>query len=42
MRGYIEAREGVLTDEGIDPRSLKSEDAPEASALLTRFAVLAR
>jgi GMP synthase (glutamine-hydrolysing) len=42
MRGYIEARESVLTDEGIDPRSLKSEDAPEARALLARFATLAR
>jgi GMP synthase (glutamine-hydrolysing) len=42
MRGYIEARESVLTNEGIDPGSLKSEDAPEAAALLSRFAALAR
>lgn len=42
MRGYIEARENVLTAEGIDPRSLKGEDAPAAAALLGRFATLAR
>jgi GMP synthase (glutamine-hydrolysing) len=42
MRGYIAARETLLRDEGIDPRSLKAEDAPAAAALLTRFAALAR
>lgn len=42
MRGYIEAREDILTSEGIEPSSLKSEDAPGAAALLGRFATLAR
>ena len=37
MRGYIDARRGVLAEEGIDPSALAAEDAPFASALLHRF-----
>ncbi|HEY3496339.1 MAG TPA: hypothetical protein VGK73_16680, partial [Polyangiaceae bacterium] len=40
MRGYIDARRGVLAEEGIDPSALAAEDAPFASALLQRFVEL--
>lgn len=42
MRGYIDARRTELQSEGIDPDALPAEDAPEAAALLRRFAELAR
>jgi GMP synthase (glutamine-hydrolysing) len=41
VRGYIDARRGPITREGIDPDSLPSEDAPEAAELLRRFARMA-
>jgi len=41
VRGYIEARRGLIAQEGIDPDALVSEDAPHAAELLRRFARLA-
>jgi GMP synthase (glutamine-hydrolysing) len=37
MRGYIDARRGVLASEGIDPEGLAVEEAPLSLELLRRF-----
>jgi GMP synthase (glutamine-hydrolysing) len=41
VRGYIDARRDIIANEGIDPASLRAEDAPESAELLRTFAKLA-
>jgi GMP synthase (glutamine-hydrolysing) len=44
MRGYVDAREPLLVEEGLDPRALgeRALDAPFARRVLANFGVLAR